>query len=89
MEYQGFSSHCWTVISNVKVFKKYGKLQDQAVKNVGTQGKDLSLRKYMCNMEALALTVQKLLKKLQFQTELQNDKNNIFNVGAIKFFIKR
>ena len=42
VKYQSSSTHCSKVISNVKVFKKWVKLQGHRVKNNGTNGKVLS-----------------------------------------------
>ena len=75
MKYQSPSTHCSKVISKVKVFKKWVKLQGQghSVKNYGTYRKVLS-QGILRNIEALALTVQKLLARLKFQRGGQNDR---------------
>ena len=90
VKYQSRSTHCSKVIGNVKVFKKWVKLHGQChtVKNNGTHGKVLSQGIFMCNIKALALTVQKLLARLKFQrggqnyriTELQNDRQDKNNM---------
>ena len=76
MKYQSSSSHCSKVISKVKVFKKWDKLQGQVhrVKNDGTHRKVLSKGILMWNSKALALTVQKLLARLKFKRGGQNDR---------------
>ena len=74
MKYQSSSTHCSKVISKVKVFEKWIKRQGHRVKNNGTHGKFLSQGIIMCNIKALALTVQKLLARLKFQRGGQNDR---------------
>ena len=71
------------LITKVKVFKKWVKLQGQShsVKHNGTHGKVSSYGILMWNIKALALTVQKLLTRLQFQRGRQND-----NEGGQKQF---
>ena len=56
--------------------KKKVKLQGQShrVKNVGTQEKVLPLGILMSNIKALDFTVKKLLARLKFQTDLQNER---------------
>ena len=101
MKYQSSSTHNSKVISKVKVFKKWAKLQGQGhrVKNNGIHGKVLSQGILMCNIRALAFTVQKLLARLKFQRGGQNDrmdKNNmppdlrshIHKKGPIIFFLR-
>ena len=62
VKYQSSSTHYSKVISKVKVFRKWVKLQGQGhrVKNNGTHGKVLSQGILIWNIKALALTVQKL-----------------------------
>ena len=69
VKYQNSSTHCSKVISKVKDFKKWVKLQSQGhrVKNNGTHGKVL-----LWNIKALILTVQKLWAMLKFQRGGQN-----------------
>ena len=64
------------VISKVKVFQKWVKLQGQGhrVKHNGTLGKVLSQEILMWNIKALALTVQKLLARLKFSKNGSNYK---------------
>ena len=60
------------VISKVKVFQKWVKLQGQGheVKNNGSHGKVLSQGILMWNINALALTVQKLLARLMIYVHM-------------------
>ena len=76
VKYQRSNTHCSKIICKVKVFKKWVKLQGQGhrVKNNGTQGKVLSQGILMCNIKALALTVQKLLARLTFSKNGSNSK---------------
>ena len=76
VKYQSSSTLSSKVISKVNVFKKWVKLQGQGhrVKNNGTHGKVLSQGILMWNIKALAFTVQKLLARLKFQREWQNDR---------------
>ena len=76
MKYQSCSTHCWKVISKVKVFKIWVKLQGQGhkVKNNGTHRKVLSKGILMWNIKALAHTVQKLLARLEFQNYRRTDR---------------
>ena len=76
MKYQRSSTQCSKDISKVNVFKRLVKLQGQGHrdKNVGTYEKVLQLGILMWNINALAFTVQKLLARLTFQTDLQNDR---------------
>ena len=95
LKYQSSSNHCSKIISKVKVFKEWIKLQGQGhrVKNNGTHGKVLSQGILMWNIKALAFTVQKLLARLKFRREWQNDGMTewqkticppIFDLGGIK-----
>ena len=96
VKYQRSSSHCSKVISKVKVFKKWIKLQGQGhrVKNNGNHRKVLSQGILMWNIKALALTVQKLLARLKFQrgqNYRMTDRTKticppIFDLGGIKTF---
>ena len=63
-------------ISKVNVFKRLVKLQGQGHrdKNVGTYEKVWQIGILLWNINALAFTVQKLLARLTFQTDLQNDR---------------
>ena len=76
VKYQSSSPHCSKVISKVKVFKKWVKLQgqDHRVKNNGNHIKVLSQGILMWNIKALALTVQKLLARLKFSKSRSNSK---------------
>ena len=86
------------VISKVKVFKKWVKLQGQGhrVKNNGIHGKVLSQGILMWNIKALALTVQKLLARLKFKrggrndriTEWQNDRQDKNNMPPPHLWIR-
>ena len=86
MEYESSSTHCSKVISKVKVFQKWVKLQGQGhrVKNNGTHGKVLSQGIFMWNMKALALTVQKLLARLKF---FKNGSNSKVKVTGSKIMV--
>ena len=68
MKYQSSSSHCSKVIYKIKVFTKWVKHQDQGhrYKNNGTLEKLLSQGITMRNIKALALTVHKLVARLNF-----------------------
>ena len=70
------STHNSKVISKVKVFKKWVKLQGQghSVKNNGTHGKVLSQRIIIWKIKALPLTVQKLSARLKFSKNGSNYK---------------
>ena len=76
VKYQISSTHCSKVISKVKVFKKWVKLQGQGyrVKNNGTHGKVLSQGTLMWYIKTLALTVQKILARLKFSKNGSNSK---------------
>ena len=67
VNYQSSSNPCSKVISKVKVFKKWDKLQGQGhrVKNNGTHRKVLSQGILMWNIKALAFTIQKFLSKVK------------------------
>ena len=82
MKYQSSSTHCSKVISNVKGFKKVDKLQGHMVKNNGTHRNVLSHGIFKWNIKALALTVQKLLARLEVLegTEWQNDRQDKYNM---------
>ena len=57
-------------------------------KHDSTHGKVLSLEILMWNIEALALMVEKLLGRLMFRTELQNDRliKTIYNYDVSAIF---
>ena len=82
MIYQSSGTHCSKVISKIKVFKKWVKLQRQGhrVKNNGTQEKVLSQGILMWNIKALEFTVQTLLARLKFQREWHNDRQDKNNM---------
>ena len=78
MKYENYGTYCWKVINKVNVSKK--KVKSQGKKYDCTHGKVLSLEILMWNIKGLALMVKKLLGRLTFRTELQNDrlvKNNM------------
>ena len=80
MKYQGSSTHCSKVISKVKVFKKWVKLEGHGhrIKNNGTYGKVLSQGIFLLNIKALALTVQKLSARFKFsKMDERQGKNNM------------
>ena len=56
------------VLTKVKVFKEWVKLQGQGheVKNYSTMWKDLSQEIHMCNMKALSLLVRKFEPRFKF-----------------------
>ena len=83
VKYQSSRTHCLKVISNVKVFKKWVKLQGQGhrVKNNGTHGNFLSQGILIWNIKALSFTVQKLLARLKFQRGGQNDRMTEWQTG--------
>ena len=74
MKYQSSSTHCLKVINMVKFSKKWVKLQSHRVKNNGTHRKVLSQGIIVWNIKALALTVLKLLARLQFSKNGPNSK---------------
>ena len=61
----------------MSIFFKLVKCQDQNIKNLQ---KILSQGIFMWNIKALALTVQKLLARLKFQREWQNDRQDKNNM---------
>ena len=65
------------VMSKVKVFKKWVKLQGHGhmVKNNGTHWKVLSQEILMWNIKALPLTIQKLLARLKFSKMGQSQRS--------------
>ena len=69
MKYQRSRTHCSNVISKGKVFKKIGQTPRSGSqgKQNGIHRKVLSQGILICNIKALALTVQKLLAKSKFQ----------------------
>ena len=75
------------VMSKVKVFKKWVKLQNQGhrVKNNGIHGKVLSQGILMWKIKALVLTVQKLLARLKFQRGGQNDRITEWQTGQNQY----
>ena len=85
MKYEIYGTHCGKVINKFKVFKK--KVKSQGKKYDSTHGKVLSLEILMWNIKALALMVERLLGRLTFRAELQNDRlvnNNMpANVSAV------
>ena len=68
MKNQSSCIHCSKIISKVKIFKKWVKQGEghKIKKNNGTHGKVLSQGIFILNIKALALTVQRLLARLQF-----------------------
>ena len=83
MKYQSSSTYCSKVISKVKVFQKWFKLQGQGhMVDNGTHRKVLSQGIIMWNIKALALTVQKFLARLKFQRGGQNDRQDNINIKS-------
>ena len=76
MKYESPSSSDLTVMTKVKVFEKYVKLQGQGhqVKNYGMMWKVLSQAMYMCIVKALALLIWKLWPWLNFLKSRSNFK---------------
>ena len=80
VKYQCSSTHCSRVISNVKVFKKWVKLQGQGhrVKNNGTQEKNTHV-KYQSSSSHCSKVISKV-KVSRMRTELQNDRQDKNNM---------
>ena len=76
MQFENPSSSDLKVMTKVKVFEKYVKLQSQGhqVKNYDMMRKILSQGMHICNIKALAVLIWKLLPRLKFLKNRSNFK---------------